>query len=79
MTFTFTTVPKGFPGDLVVRICLPVQEMKEMQVQSQGREDPLEEEMATQPTPVFLPGEFRGQRSLAGYSLWDGKESDTTE
>ena len=23
-----------------------------------------------QPTPVFLPGKSRGQRSLAGYSLW---------
>ena len=23
-----------------------------------------------QSTPVFLPGEFHGQRSLAGYSLW---------
>ena len=23
------------------------------------------------PTPVFLPGEFKGQRSLVGYSLWD--------
>ena len=23
-----------------------------------------------QPTPVFLPGEFHGQRSMAGYSLW---------
>ena len=23
---------------------------------------------AWQPTPVFLPGEFHGQRSLAGYS-----------
>ena len=31
------------------------------------------------PTPVFLPGEFHGQRSLAGYSPWDHKESDTTE
>ena len=31
------------------------------------------------PTPIFLPGEFHGQRSLAGYSLWDLKESDTTE
>ena len=30
-------------------------------------------------TPVFLPGEFRGQRSLVGYSPWDCKESDTTE
>ena len=32
-----------------------------------------------QPTPVFLPGEIHGQRSLAGYSPWDHKESDTTE
>ena len=32
-----------------------------------------------QPTPVFLPGEFHGQRSLAGYSPWCCKESDTTE
>ena len=30
-------------------------------------------------SPVFLLGESRGQRSLAGYSLWSGKESDTTE
>ena len=31
------------------------------------------------PTPVFLPGEFRGQRSLADYSPWGLKESDMTE
>ena len=31
------------------------------------------------PTPVFLPGESHGQRSLAGYSPWGCKESDTTE
>ena len=30
-------------------------------------------------TPVFLPGESHGQRSLAGYSPWGHKESDTTE
>ena len=34
---------------------------------------------AWQPTPVFLPGEALGQRSLAGYSPWGHKESDTTE
>ena len=34
---------------------------------------------AWQPTPVFLPGEPEGQRSLAGYSPWGRKESDTTE
>ena len=31
---------------------------------------------AWQPTPVFLPGEFYGQRSLAGYSPWGCKESE---
>ena len=31
------------------------------------------------PTPVFLPGEFHRQRSLAGYSSQGRKESDTTE
>ena len=30
-------------------------------------------------TPVFLPGEFHGQRSLVGYSPWDHWELDTTE
>ena len=32
-----------------------------------------------QPTPVFLPGKFHGQRNVAGYSRWGGKESATTE
>ena len=32
-----------------------------------------------QPTPVFLPGESHGQRSLAGCSPCDLRESDTTE
>ena len=34
---------------------------------------------ARQPTPVFLPGESHGQRSLAGSTPWCCKESDTTE
>ena len=34
---------------------------------------------AWQPTPVFLPGESHGQRSLVGYSPWGRKELDTTE
>ena len=32
-----------------------------------------------QPTPVFLPGESHGQRSLVGCRLWGRTESDTTE
>ena len=34
---------------------------------------------AWQATPVFLPGESNGQRSLVGYSRWGHKELDTTE
>ena len=37
---------------------------------------------AWQPSPVFLPGDFRGQRSLAGYRPWGPKSqkgSDMTE
>ena len=30
-------------------------------------------------TPVFSPGKSYGQRSLAGYSPWDHKESNMTE
>ena len=32
-----------------------------------------------QPTPVLLPGESHGGRSLVGYSPWGRKQSDTTE
>ena len=32
-----------------------------------------------QPTPVFLPGKSCRQRSLASYSPWDCKDSDTAE
>ena len=51
--------------------------MQEIRVQPLSWEDPLEKEMAT--IPVFLPGEFHGQRSLAGYSPWGLKELDTTD
>ena len=56
-------------------------EMQETQVQSLSREDPLGKGMAGERkgTPVFLPGEFQEQRSLAGYSLWGHKELDMTE
>ena len=32
-----------------------------------------------QPTPVFLPEESQGQRSLVGFRLWGRTESDTTD
>ena len=51
--------------------------MQETQVQSLGREDPLEKEMATHSS--VLAWEIHGQRSLVGYSPQGHKESDTTE
>ena len=50
--------------------------MQETQIQSLGQEDPLEKEVAA--TPGFMSGKSHGQRSLAGYSPWGCKESDTT-
>ena len=55
----------GFPGDTVVQN-LPAKQ--ETWIWSLDREDPLEKKMAT--NPVFLPGEFHGQKSLTGYSPW---------
>ena len=57
---------QGFPGGSAVKNPPAVQEMQEMRVRSLGWEVPLEEGMAA--TPVLLPGEPHGQRSLAGYS-----------
>ena len=53
---------RGFPGgsDGKESAC-----NAEDPVWSVGGEDPLEKEMAT---PIFLPGESHGQRSLEGYS-----------
>ena len=45
-----------------------------MQVRSLGQEGPWRRKW--QPTPVFLPGEPQGQKSLVGYRC---KEVDTTE
>ena len=35
--------------------------------------------VGNQPTPVFLPEKFHGQRIPAGHSPWGHKESDVTE
>ena len=55
----------NFPVAYMVKNLLA---MQETWVLSLAEEDPLEKGM--QPTPVFLPGEFHGQRSLVGYSPW---------
>ena len=51
-------------ASLVAQTVKHLSAMQETWVPSPGWEDPLEKEM--QPTPVFLPGEFYGQRSLVG-------------
>ena len=58
---------RGFPGGSAVNA------MPETQV----RKIPWRRKW--QPTPVFLPGEFHGQRSLAVYSPWGCIESDMTD
>ena len=55
----------NFPVAYMVKNLLAMQETWAL---SLAEEDPLEKGM--QPTPVFLPGEFHGQRSLVGYSPW---------
>ena len=49
--------------------------MQETQVQSLDWEDPLGKGMATH--SILVPGEFHGQRSLAGYSPWGFAKSWT--
>ena len=60
----------------MVKTLPAVQEMQELR-SVPGGEDPLEKEW--QPTPIFLPGESHGQRSLAVYHAWDDKELDAAE
>ena len=50
--------------------------MQELCVQPLIWEDPLEEEMTTHSSML---AKSSGQRRLAGYSTWGGKESDMTE
>ena len=68
----------GFPsGASGKRTCLPVQETKRRGFNAWVRK--ILWKRAWQPTPVFLPGESHGQRSLMGYSPRSHKESGTAE
>ena len=59
---------------LVAQMAKNLPAMWETWVQCLGKIDPLRREWL--PTPVFLPGEFHGQRSLVAYAPWGCKESD---
>ena len=74
---------EGFPGDTVVKN-VPTnagdtgnRKRKRFRFNPWVRTFPWSRKW--QPTPVFVPENFQGQRSLAGYSLWGSKESGTTE
>ena len=64
-------------ASLVAQMVKRLPTMQETWVRSLGQQVPLEKKW--QPTPVVLPGESHGWRSLVGYSPWGRKESDMTE
>ena len=69
--------PRQSGASLIAQLVKNLPAMQETRVQFLGREDPLEKEW--QPTPVFLPGESYGQRSLVGYSPWGHKRLGMAE
>ena len=75
-SFKFSPVARN-RASLVAQTVKNLPAMKETEDQSPGWEDPLWRGMAT--TPITLPGEFHGQRSLVGYSPSGLKESDMSE
>ena len=72
-----TTVIYKLLASLVAQRLKRLPAMQETWVRSLGWEDPWTRKW--QPTPVFLPGESHGRRSLVGYSPRGREESDMTE
>ena len=72
-----TVIYKLLLASLVAQRLKRLPAMRETWVRSLGWEDPWTRKW--QPTPVFLPGESHGRRSLVGYSPRGRKESDMTE
>ena len=68
----------GFPGSSVVKNQSAMQETcRTLGFNPWVRKIPWKRKW--QPTPVSLPGKSHGQRSMAGYSPWGHRESDTAE
>ena len=72
-----TVIYKLLLASLVAQRLKRLPAMQETWVRSLGWEDPWTRKW--QPTPVFLPGESHGRRSLVGYSPRGRKELDMTE
>ena len=83
MEYTLYTIYTIYASELALvgQMVKNLPAMQEIWVPSPVGKDPLENpwKREQQPTPVFLPGEFHGQKSLVRYSPWDCKQSDTTE
>ena len=73
LLYPLLELKKGFPGGTSGKEPACQCSRAEMRVPSLDREDPWRR--AWQPTPVFLSGEFHGQRSLDRNSPWGHKES----
>ena len=67
---------EGFPGGPVVRNPPARQRCRRRGFDPWVQKIPWRRKW--QPTPVFLPGKSQGRRSLAGYSAWGHRQSDTT-
>ena len=66
-----------FPSGPAVKSCLWCRSWRRHRFDLRVGKTPRRK--AWQTTPIFLPGESHGQRSVAGYSPWGRKESDMTE
>ena len=73
MSLILSLVIDSWRDFLVTQMIKNLPPKQETWVPSLDMEDPLEKGTG------FLPGEFHGQRSLAGYSLWGCKESDRSK
>ena len=67
----------GLDDTLVVKKLLA--NVRDIRTQVQSRVGKIPWRRTWQPTPVFLPGESHGQRSLVGYSPQGHQESEMTE
>ena len=79
--FIYIPYVRGFPGSTSGKEpacqCQRCKRFERQRFDPRARKIPWREGLAT-PTPVLLPGEYHGQRSLAGYSPCH-KEVNTTE
>ena len=75
LSLTHSSLEEGFPGGSAVKNLPAMQKLQETNPWVWK----VPWRRAWQPTPVFLPGESHGQRSMEGYRSWGHKELDTAE